>query len=141
MLIHEEDIVLKTRVQMRLKPQLNNNWVVVAVDMRVHAIQTLKDLLDGRGEVFGEGDADAAGEDGFVVDVRLHPCHEVFDVCWGGHLRGFGVSRCGVLPEVFEFIGGFHFGTGLRGAEFGNGSVEEVDLVVEVDDWRVVRAD
>jgi hypothetical protein len=36
--------------------------------------------------------------------------------------RGKGVLVCG-----------FHFGAGLGGAEFGDGAVDEVDLVVEVD--------
>jgi hypothetical protein len=135
MLIDEEDVVLEACIEMWLEAQLHDDGVVVAVDVGVDAVQAFEDLLDGCLEVFGEGDADAAGEDGFVVDVRLHPCHQVFDVCGRGHLCGFGVSRCGVLPEVFEFVGGFHFGAGLRGAEFGDAAVEEVDLVVEVDDW------
>lgn len=133
--MHEEDVVLEARIEMWFQPQLHDNGVVVAVDMCVDAVEALEDLLDGRSEGFGEGDADAGGEDGFVVDVGLHPRHEVFDVCRGGHLCGFGVPRCGVLPEVFEFVGGFHFRAGLGGAEFGDGPVEEVDLVVEVDDW------
>lgn len=135
MLIHKQNVVLETRIEMRLQPQLHHNWVVVAVDMCVYAIQPLEDLLDSGREVFGEGDADAAGEDSLVVDVRLHPCHQVLDVGWGGHLGGFWVASCGVLPEVFEFVGGFHFGAGEWGAEFGYGPVEEIDLVVEVDDW------
>lgn len=37
----------------------------------------------------------------FVVDVCLHPRHELFDVCWGGHLgRSFVVLI--ILPEVLE---------------------------------------
>ena len=30
-------------------------------------------------------------------------------------------------------VGGLHFGTRLRAAEFGDGAVEQVDLVVEID--------
>ena len=44
-----------------------------------------------------------------------------------------------IVPEVFEFIGGFHFGAGLWRAEFGDGAVEEIDLVVEVDDCCSIR--
>lgn len=114
---------------------MHNDGVVMAVNVCVDSVQPLQDLLDGWLEVFWEGDADAAGEDGFVVDVRLHPSHQVFDVGWGGHLGGFGVASCSVLPKVFEFVGGFHFRAGLRGAEFGDAAVQEVDLVVEIDDW------
>ena len=134
MLVHEEDVVLEARVQVRLETKLYDDRVVVAVDMRVDSVQPLEDLLDGRWEVFREGNTDAAGECGFVVDVGLHPSHQVLDVGWGRHLGGFGIARCGILPEVFEFVGGFHFGAGLGGAEFSDRTVEEVDLVVEVDD-------
>ena len=57
----------------------------------------------------------------------------MFDVLRSGHFGGFGVVGW-VGPEVFEFVGGGHGGAGGWGAEFCDGAVEEVDLVVEVDD-------
>jgi len=78
---------------------------VVTVDVRVDSVQSLEQLTDGGGEGFGEWDADAAGEDGFVVDVGLHPCHEVFDVLRCRHLGWFGVAGKCVLPEIFESRG------------------------------------
>ena len=112
---------------------MHNHGVVMAVDMRVDPIQPLEELSDDGGEGLREGDADAGGEGGLVVDVGLHPRHQVLDVLGGGHLGGFFV-RGGVLPEVLEFVGCFHFRAGAGGAELGDGAVEEVDLVVEVDD-------
>jgi hypothetical protein len=135
MLMHKQHVVLEAGIQMRLQSQLYHHGIVMTIDMRVDTIQPLEDLLDGCGEGFRERDANSGGEDGFIVNVRLHPRHQVFDVGWGGHLGGFGVAGRSVLPEVFEFVGGFHFGAGLGGAEFGDGTVEEVDLVVEVDNW------
>jgi hypothetical protein len=35
---------------------------------------------------------------------------------------------------VSLLVGGFHLGTALGRTELGDGAVEEVDLVVEVDD-------
>jgi len=35
-------------------------------------------------------------------------------------------------------VGGFHLRTALGGAELGDGAIEEVDLVVEVDDCHLV---
>lgn len=61
------------------------------------------------------------------------PGQEVGDVCWCWQAGGFG-EGWRVVPEVFEFVGCFHFRAGGGGAEFGDGAVEEVDLVVEVDD-------
>jgi len=76
--------------------------VVMAVDVRVDAVESLEQLLDGTLEVFGKRSADAGGEDGFVVNKRLGPGHEMLDVFGGGHFGGFRVAGCGVLPEVFE---------------------------------------
>ena len=112
---------------------MHDHGVVMAVDVRVDAVQALEELADDGGEVLGKGDADAGGEGGFVVDVGLHPRHQVLDVLGRGHLGGF-FERGAVLPEVLELVGCFHFGAASRGAEFGDGAVEEVDLIVEVDD-------
>jgi hypothetical protein len=104
MLVDEQDIVLEAGIQMRLKTQMHNHRVVMAVDVRVDAIQALEYLADSGRKVFGERDADAGRESGFVVDVGLYPRHEVFDIFWSWHLGGFGVACCGVLPKVLEPI-------------------------------------
>lgn len=132
MLVDKQHVLLEARVQVRLQPQLADHRVVVAVDVRVHAVHALEDLLHQRRKVLGERHADAAGHDGLVVDRALHPRHELLNVRGRGHLGGFLVVVI-VLPKVLELVGGFHFGARLGGAEFGNGAVEEVDLVVEVD--------
>lgn len=102
MLLNKQDEVLETRVQVRLQPQMDNDGVVVAVDMGVDAVEALEQLTHRGLEGLGEDDADARGKDGFVVDVGLHPGHQVFDVLGRGHLGGFGVAGRGVLPEVLE---------------------------------------
>lgn len=83
---------------------MHDHRVVMAVDVCVDAIQALEDLADGGRKVFGERHADAGREGGFVVDVGLYPCHEMFDVFWSRHLGRFGVSCCSVLPEIFESV-------------------------------------
>ena len=92
MLVDEQDVVLEASVQVRFQAQVDDDLVVVAVDVGVDAVKALEELANSGGEVFGEGDADSRGEGGFVVDVGLHPCHEVLDVFWCGHLGGFGVA-------------------------------------------------
>lgn len=69
MLINEEHIVLEARIEVRLQTQLDNDGVVVAVDVRVDAVEALEHVSDERGEGLGKGDADARGKHGFVVDV------------------------------------------------------------------------
>jgi hypothetical protein len=105
MLIDEQDVVLEAGVEMWFESQMYDDGVMMAVDVRVDAIEALEDVADGRREVFGEGHADAGGECGFVVDVGLHPGHEVLDVFGRRHLGGFWVAGRGVLPEVLESRG------------------------------------
>lgn len=56
MLVNEQHVMLETRVQVRLQPEMHNDGVMVAVDMRVDAVETFEDLSDERRECFGEGD-------------------------------------------------------------------------------------
>jgi len=125
--------VLETSVQMRLQTQAAHHSVVVAVDVRVDPVQALEDLADVLLEVGREGHAWGCREELCVGQVVAGPCEEVGDVGWRWEAGGFGERRR-VVPEVFELVGGFHFGAGGGRAEFGDTAVEEVDLVVEVDD-------
>lgn len=95
--------MLEARVEMRFEAQLNDDWVVVAVNVRIDAIQALEHVSDERRKGLWEGHADARGEHGLVVDVGLHPCHEVFNVLRSGHL-GRLLERLRVLPEILEPI-------------------------------------
>lgn len=99
--------------------------------MGVDAVHALEDLPGEGGEALGEGDADAAGQDGLVVDVGLDPGHELLDVGGGGHLGG-ALVLVAVLPQVLELVRRLHLRARLRRAELGDGPVQQVDLVVEV---------
>lgn len=122
MLVDEEDVLLEGGVEVRLEAELADDGVVVAVDVGVDAVHALEDLADEGGEGLGEGDTDAGGEDGLVVDRRLDPRHELLDVVRGGHLGG-PLVRLAVLPQVLELVRRFHLGARLRGAELGDGAV------------------
>lgn len=100
-LVDEEDVLLEACVEVGLEAELADDGVVVAVDMGVDAVHALEDLADERGEGLGEGDADARGHHRLVVDVALHPRHELLDVGRGRHLGG-SLVRLAVLPEVLE---------------------------------------
>lgn len=39
-----------------------------------------------------------------------------------------------------SLVSGFHLWTALRGAELGDGSIEQVDLVIEIDDCAPMSA-
>ena len=69
MFINEQDIMLKARIEMRFKSQMHNDWIVMAVDVRVDSVEAFEQLTECGREMFGEGDAYAGGECGFIVDV------------------------------------------------------------------------
>ena len=110
---------------------------MMTVNVRINAIQPLENLAHVLLEVGREGHAGCGREELGVAEVVAGPGEEVGDVGWRWEARGFGEGGR-VVPEVFEFVGRFHFGAGCRGAEFCDAAVEEVDLVVEVDDCYVV---
>jgi hypothetical protein len=97
--------VLKASVEMRLKAQMYDDWIVMAVDVCVHSVKALEELPEGGREVFREGNADAGGKGRFVVNVGLYPGHQVLDVFGRGHLGG-ALVRLGVLPKVLESVSG-----------------------------------
>lgn len=71
-------------------------------------------------------------EDGFVVELGLHPGHQKIDVLRSGDFqRGLHVLTIG--PEVLEFGAGRHEGACLFCAELCEGAVEDGDLVVKLD--------
>lgn len=58
----------------------------------------------------------------------------MLNVFWRRHLCGFPVLST-ILPEVLKFLGGLHFGTCCGRAKLGDGAVEKVDLVVEINNY------
>lgn len=89
-----------------------------------------------------------AWENGFVVNIGLYPRHELLNVGRGGHL-GRTLIVLVVLPKIFEsadvslgvlyclslvvlLVSRLHLGARMRRAELGNGTVEQIDLVVKV---------
>ena len=101
MLVDEQHIVLEAGVEVRLESEVDDNRVVVAVNVRVDAVQPLEYLEDQGLEGLREGHADPRGKHGFVVDIGLHPGHEVFDVFRRRHLCRLFVFFA-VLPKVLK---------------------------------------
>jgi hypothetical protein len=64
MLIDEENIVLEAGIEMRFKPQLDDDGVVVAVDVGVDAVEALEHVADEGWEGLGEGDALGSSQHG-----------------------------------------------------------------------------
>lgn len=55
MFVNEEYIVLEAGVEVGLETEMHNHWVVVAVNVGIHSVETLEDLAQETGEGFREG--------------------------------------------------------------------------------------
>lgn len=143
-------------IEMGFETEVDDDGVVVTVDVCVDAVEALEDLEDERAEGTWEwytyclhvrfmsvlslvqiARTNARREHLLVVDVSLNPAHEMLNIFWCGHLRWL-LELLVVLPQVLEFVRSLHLWAALRTAELCNGSIEEVDLVVEIDDYSCV---
>ena len=104
---------------MRLKTKLYDDWIVVTVDMGINAVKSLEYLPHKPIEGFGERvpysrlntratiilscvvRTNFAWEHAFVVDIVLHPGHEMLNVFWCCHFRG-SFEAVGVLPKILK---------------------------------------
>ena len=75
-------------------------------------------------------------EESLIVELVLHPRHQVVDVLWRRALDRL-LYRLAICPMVLVLGAGRHYGAPLLGAEFCDGAVKHIDLVEEV--YRVDR--
>lgn len=123
--VNKEHVMLEAGIEMRFEAKVEHDVIVVTVNVRVHAIQAFEHLADQRWEWFGECDSyisrmlvfkgnlqccvrvtGPAGKHLLIVNVSLHPSHEMLDIFRRRHLgRPFVCFR--VLPEVFKPVPNF----------------------------------
>lgn len=134
-LLSKQNKMFKTRIQMTLQPQPNNNTEMLTINVSINPKQPPPDRPHSPPKSLWKWHAQLCGERALVVDPGLDVRHERVDVFGGRHFEGFGPRRCarGVGPEVFVALAGGHCWAGCGGAEFGDGAVEHVDLVEKVD--------
>lgn len=80
--------MLEGGVEMRLLPQMHHLREVLVIDVRVHPEQSLQDGLCVAQEVLWEGHTDLGREQRLIVQLVLHPCHQIVNV-----LRGTALDR------------------------------------------------
>lgn len=127
--------MLKGRVQVRLLAQVHHLGEVLVVDVRVHAKQALQDRFGIAQEVLWEGHADLGGEERLVIQLVLHPRHQVVNVLGCTALNRL-LHRLPVRPVVLVFWPRRHYRAAILRAELGDRAVEHVDLVEKVHGWK-----
>jgi len=116
---------------MGLLAQRHHFCEVLVVDVRIHAEQSLQYGLSGGVKVLWKRHADLGRKQGFVVQLVLHPGHQIVNVLGGAAFDGLLHGQT-VGPVVFVFRSSRHNATGILGAKLGDGAVQHVDLVKEV---------
>ena len=81
---------------------------------------------------------DFGRKESLVVQLILHPSHEVVDVFGGGALDGF--LDCLTICPVILILGPCrHDRAGLFQTELCDGAVQHVDLVEKVHSWERLK--
>lgn len=83
MLVNKQDVVLEAGVEMRFESQVDDNGIVMAVDVRIHAVQTLKDLAKQTRERLRERDT-CFGRNNQSKCHQIEQCFSpaTYQSCW-----------------------------------------------------------
>lgn len=130
-LLYKIDKVLKRRVQMGLFAQSNHFGKVLMINVGIHAKQSFQNRFRNLNKVLRKGNANFRREQRFVIQLILHPSHQVINVLGSTALDGF-LHRLSVGPVILVFRSGRHDTARVFGAKFRNRSVQHVDLVEKV---------
>ena len=105
---------------------------MLVINMGVHPKQSLENGLHNGLEVGRELDTNLARKKGLVVQLVLHPCHQIIDVFRSRALDRL-FHRLPICPMVLVLGPGRHDWATIFGAELGNGSIEHINLIEKVD--------
>lgn len=124
--------VLEAGVEVGFLSEAHDLFKVAVINMCIDPEETLEESFDDLDKAFGEGDVKARREDGLVVKSVLDPPHQVLHVLGGAALDGL-LDFVSISPEVLVALTSRHGGAALGRAELAHASIEQVDLIEEVD--------
>lgn len=130
-LLNKENEVLEGGVEVGLLLQLHHRVKMLVVDVSVNPEQALQDGFGHRHEILGKGNSDLGGEKCLIIQLILHPSHQIVNVlgcrAFDGLLNIGAISPVILIPWSCR-----HHGAARLGAELGDGTVQHVDLVEEI---------
>lgn len=130
-LLDKENEVLEGGVEVGLLLQLHHRVKMLVVDVSVNPEQTLQDGFGHRHEVLGEGNADLGGKKCLIIQLILHPGHQVVDVLG---CRAFDrlLNISAISPMILISRSSRHHRAAGLSAELSDGAIQHVDLVEEI---------
>lgn len=130
-LLNKENEMLEGGVEMGFLLQLHHRVEMLVVDVSVNPEQTLQDGFCHRHEVLGKGNSNLGGEKCLIIQLILHPGHQVVDVLWRRAFDRF-LDIGAICPVILISWSSRHHRAAGLSAELGDGAVQHVDLVEEV---------
>lgn len=130
-LLDKENEMLEGGVEVSLLLQLHHRVKMLMVDVSINPEQALQDGFGHRHEVLGEGDSDLGGKERLIIQLILHPGHQVVYVL--GRRAFDWLFNVGPISPVIlvPYSCRHHRAAGLS-AELSDGAIQHVDLVKEV---------
>lgn len=116
---------------MSLLLQLHHRVKMLMVDVSVNSEQALQDSLGHRHEVLRERHSYLGREKSLIVQLVLHPGHQIVNVFGSRALDGL-LNVCAVSPVVFIPWSSRHHRTASLSAELSYGAIQHIDLVEEI---------
>lgn len=130
-LLNKENEVLEGSVEVGLLLQLHHRVKMLVVDVSVNPEQTLQDGFGHRHEVLRKWDSDLGGKKCLIIQLILHPGHQVVNVFGSGAFdRLFNI--CSISPVILISWSSRHHRAAGLSAELCDGAIQHVDLVEKV---------
>lgn len=121
-LLDKEDEVFEGGVEVSLLLQLHHRVKMLMVDVSVNSEQALQDSLGHRHEVLRERHSYLGREKSLIVQLVLHPGHQIVNVFGSRALDGL-LNVCAVSPVVFIPWSSRHHRTASLSAELSYGAI------------------
>lgn len=130
-LLNKENEVLEGGVEVGLLLQLHDRVKMLVVNVSINPEQALQDGFGHRHEVLGKGNSNLGGKKCLIIQLILHPGHQVVDVLG---CRAFdGLLNIGAIsPVILVSWSCRHHGAAGLSTELGDGAVQHVNLVEEI---------
>ena len=110
--------VFKTSVKVSLSRQQHYMLEVRVIDMRINSKKSFENHFNDVHKVSREWNTKLAGENFFVIELGLNPCHQKIYVFRGTNFeRSFNVLT--IRPEILVLGPGTHSWAGLGSAKLG----------------------
>ena len=114
-----------------IRVKICNLLEMLMINVGVHSKQSFQNSFDTALKMWWKLDTDLARKQCLIIQLILHPCHQVVNVFGSGTLDGL-LNCLTIGPMVLILGSSRHDGTPLFRAEFSYRPVQHVNLVEKI---------